>query len=300
MKYIIGVDGGGTSTKAAAYDLEGQLLKETQTGFGNLLNNAEEALTNIRQSLLNLFDELGEENCQMIVLGIAGVDSGDFRDVIFEDLTQFKPEIIILNDAWMAHYALLDGEDGCLVISGTGSIVIGKFNESESRVGGYGNLLGDEGSGYDIAKELIKSALNSFDKGEEFSDLEEKLMKQGNFSTIFDLVKFVYASSKNQVADFSMIVVDEAREGDNQAIQILKEAGLKLANQVSMLIEKLGMQKLPKVAVTGSVLLKNDIVYEAFVEGVQSKYVNCEFIREQNSSNTRGGYAYYKKQMSNN
>ena len=109
MKYIIGVDGGGTSTKAAAYDLEGQLLKETQTGFGNLLNNAEEALTNIRQSLLNLFDEFGEENCQMIVLGIAGVDSGDFRDVIFEDLTQFKPEIIILNDAWMAHYALLDG-----------------------------------------------------------------------------------------------------------------------------------------------------------------------------------------------
>ena len=97
MKYIIGVDGGGTSTKAAAYDLEGQLLKETQTGFGNLLNNAEEALTNIRQSLLNLFDELGEENCQMIVLGIAGVDSGDSR-CNFEDLTQFKPEIIILND----------------------------------------------------------------------------------------------------------------------------------------------------------------------------------------------------------
>src|SRR5699024_8275666 len=203
--YIIGVDGGGTSTKAAAYDLEGQLLKETQTGFGNLLNNAEEALTNIRQSLLNLFDEFGEENCQMIDWGIAGVDSGDFRDVMFEDLTQFKTEIIILNDAWMAHYALVDGEDGCLVIFGTGSIGSGRFDASVSRGGGYVSLLGAAWSGYANATGFFKSAVNSFVNGEVFSDLEAKLMKQGNFSTIFDLVKFGYASSKNQVADFSLI-----------------------------------------------------------------------------------------------
>src|SRR5699024_3640276 len=125
MKYIIGVDSGGTSTKAAAYSLKGQLLKETQTGFGNLLNNAEEALGNIRQSLLNLFNELGEANCQMVVLGVAGVDSGDFRETIQSELAQFKQEIVIINDAWMAHYALLVGEDGCLVFYGKGLFIIG-------------------------------------------------------------------------------------------------------------------------------------------------------------------------------
>lgn len=296
MKYIIGVDSGGTSTKAAAYSLEGQLLKETQTGFGNLLNNAEEALANIRQSLLNLFEELGEDNCQMVVLGVAGVDSGDFREVIFENLAPIKPETVILNDAWMAHYALLDGEDGCLVISGTGSIVIGKFEGLEDRVGGYGNLLGDEGSGYDIAKELIKAVLNAFDKGETYSKLEKKLLKEGDFSTVFELVKFVYASGKDQVANLSMVVVEEASQGNEQAIQLLKEAGLKLANQVSMLIEKIGMHKSPKVAVTGSVLVKNDIVYEAFMKEVKSKYPNGEFVRK-NISNTRGGYSYYKRQV---
>jgi|SRR5690625_94178 Predicted N-acetylglucosamine kinase len=294
MKYIIGVDSGGTSTKAAAYDLEGHLLKETQTGFGNLLNNAEEALANIRQSLVNIFEELGEENCQLVVLGVAGVDSGDFREMIQNDLAQFTPEVIILNDAWMAHYALLNGEDGCLVISGTGSIVIGKFQNEEGRVGGYGNLLGDEGSGYDIAKELIKSALNSFDKGQPFSELEESLLKTGNFQTVFELVKFVYSSSKDQVADLSMVVVDKAAEGNEQAIQILEKAGLKLADQVSMLIKKIGMQKNPNVAVTGSVLVKNDIVYEAFVEKIKSKYSNCKFVRR-NISNTIGGYYYYKR-----
>src|SRR5699024_7186156 len=138
----------------------------------NILNNYDEVITNILQSHLNLFNELGEANCQMVVLGVAGVDSGDFREIIQNELAQFKPEIIILNDAWMAHYALLDGEDGCLVISGTGSIVIGNSEGLEDRVGGYGNLLGDEGSGYDIAKELIKGVLNAFDKGKKFSELE--------------------------------------------------------------------------------------------------------------------------------
>lgn len=293
MKYIIGVDSGGTSTKAAAYSLTGQLLKETQTGFGNLLNNAEEALTNIRQSLLNLFNELGEANCQMVVLGVAGVDSGDFREIIQNDLAQFKPEIIILNDAWMAHYALLNGKDGCLVISGTGSIVIGNSEGLEDRVGGYGNLLGDEGSGYDIAKELIKGVLNAFDKGKKFSELEENLMKQGGFSNIFELVKFVYSSSKDQVAELSMVVVNEAEKGNKQAIEILKEAGQKLADQVSMLIEKLNMQEHPKVAVTGSVLVKNDLVFESFEKFVKEKYRNTEFIRK-DISNTIGGYYYYK------
>lgn len=294
MNYIIGVDSGGTSTKAVAYNLEGQFLKETVTGYGNLLNNAEEALTNIRQSLFNLFEELGEDKCQMVILGIAGVDSGDFREVIYKKLCQLKPKIVILNDAWMAYYALLDGEDGCLVISGTGSIVIGKSAGVESRVGGYGNLLGDEGSGYDIAKALIKAVLNTFDKGEKFSELEEKLMKQGDFSTIFELVKFVYASSKDQVAELSMVVVKEAEKGNKQAVHILKEAGRKLARQVSMLIQKLKIQNNPKIAVTGSVLVKNDIVYDSFVKELRSKYSNCNFVRE-NISNTIGGYFYYKE-----
>lgn len=294
MNYIIGVDSGGTSTKAVAYNLEGQFLKETVTGYGNLLNNAEEALTNIRQSLFNLFEELGEDKCQMVILGIAGVDSGDFREVIYKKLCQLKPKIVILNDAWMAYYALLDGEDGCLVISGTGSIVIGKSAGVESRVGGYGNLLGDEGSGYDIAKALIKAVLNTFDKGEKFSELEEKLMKQGDFSTIFELVKFVYASSKDQVAELSMVVVKEAEKGNKQAVHILKEAGRKLARQVSMLIQKLKIQNNPKIAVTGSVLVKNDIVYDSFVKELRSKYSNCNFVRE-NISNTIGGYSYYKE-----
>lgn len=292
MKYIIGVDSGGTSTKAAAYDLNGRLLKETKTGFGNLLNNADEALLNIRQSITEIFEIHGESNCQRIVLGVAGIDSGGFRELLQNDLDKFAPEVILLNDAWLAHYALLNGENGVLVISGTGSVAIGKFEETKERVGGYGNLLGDEGSGYDIARKMIKTTLNAYDEGREFSTLEEKVLSFGNFETVFDLVKFVYSSSKDKVAEFSMLAVDEAEKGNNQAIYIFEEAGQDLAKQVILLLKKLGIDDQPKIAVTGSVLLQNDWVYAAFEKAIEAKYSNCQFVRE-DKSNTIGAYYYH-------
>ena len=293
MKYIIGVDSGGTSTKAAAYDLEGQLLKETKTGFGNLLNNADEALYNIRKAITDIFDDLGESNCQMVVLGVAGVDSGGFREILRENLNQFQSEIVLLNDAWLAHYALLNGANGALVISGTGSIVIGRNEEVEARVGGYGNLLGDEGSGYDIARMMIKSTLDAYDEGREFSELEGKVLSFGDFDTVTDIVKFVYSSSKDKMAEFSMVAVEMAKEGNAEAIRIFEVAGCDLGKQVNLLLAKLKLDDAPKVAVTGSVLLQNDWVFASFEKSVKEKYPTCQIVRK-DKSNTIGGYYYYK------
>ena len=293
MDYIIGVDSGGTSTKAAAYELDGNLLKETRTGFGNLLNNTNEALLNIRKAITDIFDDLGESNCQMVVLGVAGVDSGGFREILQEDLDHFQPEVVLLNDAWLAHYALLNGANGALVISGTGSIVIGRNEEVEDRVGGYGNLLGDEGSGYDIARKIIKSTLDAQDEGREFSELEERVLSYGDFDSVTDIVKFVYASSKDKIAELSMVAVDLAEKGNTEAIQIFEEAGQDLGKQVNLLLAKLKLNEEPKVAVTGSVLLQNDWVYASFEKSVKEKYPNCQIVRK-DKSNTIGGYYYYK------
>ena len=293
MKYIIGVDSGGTSTKAAAYNLDGNLLKETRTGFGNLLNNTNEALLNIRKAITDIFDGLGESNCQMVVLGVAGVDSGGFREILQEDLDHFQPEVVLLNDAWLAHYALLNGANGALVISGTGSIVIGRNEEVEDRVGGYGNLLGDEGSGYDIARKIIKSTLDAQDEGREFSELEERVLSFGDFDSVTDIVKFVYASSKDKIAELSMVAVDLAEKGNTEAIQIFEEAGQDLGKQVNLLLAKLKLNEEPIVAVTGSVLLQNDWVYASFEKSVKEKYPNCQIVRK-DKSNTIGGYYYYK------
>lgn len=296
MDYIIGVDSGGTSTKTAAYDLKGNLIQATETGFGNLLNNQTQGLANIRKSLDNIFAELKEDLCELIVLGVAGVDSGDFKETIIRELSHYHPKVVVLNDAWMAHYALLGGANGCLIISGTGSIVIGKNQDKNDRVGGWGNLLGDEGSGYDIARKLVKIVLDTYDTDVAYSPLAKKLMQDGGFATPFEIVKFVYSSSKDQIAQLSMIAVEAAEEGDQEAIKLFTEAGVDLANQTKLLLNKLSLPNQAKVAVTGSVLLKNDWVFEAFKRELLEKYPKTEIIRK-DISNTIGGYYFYKSTL---
>jgi len=294
MSYIIGIDSGGTSTKAAAYDKNGQKLAEAASGFGNLLNNENEALKNIRQSVEAIFAKLPQNNCILIVLGAAGVDSGNYKETIQNDLARYNTKVVILNDAWMAHYALLQGQAGCLVVSGTGSIMIGRHQGKEDRVGGWGNLLGDGGSGYAIAKALTQKILHAYDTGRPYSPLEKQLLQAENFATPFELVKFVYSTSKDRIAELALIVADAADNQNQEAITLLNEAGKDLATQTALLIKKLEMIHNPKIAVTGSVLLKNEIVYNTFKKQLNKQYPNSSFVRK-NTANTIGGYYYDQK-----
>lgn len=296
MKYIIGVDGGGTSTETIAYTLDGIEIYRTKTGFGNLLNGVKEGLDHIQIGLERIFEKFGLSNCQLIVLGLAGVDSGDFRAIISEKLKSYALKIVILNDAWLAHYALLKGKSGCLVISGTGSIMIGRKETQEARVGGWGHILGDQGSGYGIAKSAIRELLKGVDNGQSPTNLERKILETKNFSTPFELVRFVYSASKDEVAELTLTIAKAAEAGDKQACRLLETAGQSLAQETLLLIQKLEITSTPKIAVTGSVLLNNNRVYKTFKNAVQQSYADAEFVREQ-VPNTVGAYYYYLQEL---
>lgn len=293
MNYIIGVDSGGTSTKAIAYDERGNPLFKASGGFGNLLNNKELALDHLKSTVDTILKELGTDNCQAIIFGIAGVDAGGFRGDVEEAFKFYPGEIVVLNDAWLAHYALLEGQDGCLVISGTGSIVLGKAGEQQGRVGGWGNLLGDEGSGYDIAKHLILAVLDAYDSGRPLTSLEAALYDHLNIETPFALTHFVYNASKDQIAQLTLLIADTAKKGDEQAKRILENAGQALGRQATLLLQKLNIENEPLVAVTGSVLIKNDLVFDAFKNEILKHYSDSQFIRKEHS-NTLGAYYFYK------
>lgn len=297
MTYIIGVDCGGTSTKAVAYTMDGLLLHESETSFGNVLIDQNKALKNIRQCIEKIMFKIKNEVCQAIILGIAGVDSGNFFSTVRKYLSSLPTkEIIILNDAWLAHAALLKGEDGCLTIAGTGSITIGKYNGFDNRVGGWGHLLGDEGSGYFIAIKLIKSVLDATDAGYAFTSFQQKVLDFKPFTDLFDLVKFVYSSKKGEVARLAEIASGAADNGEIEAIRILEEAGRVLGDQTIQCMNNLEMKGEVNAAVSGSVLLKNDWVYQSFDSRIKQTYPQCRLIRK-SVSNTIGGYYYYKKKM---
>ena len=145
MKYVIGVDAGGTKTEAIAYDGNGKIIARSVKGFGNLLNDKEVALSNIESAVIEIMSTCGRENLHGIYVGAAGCEVGDNARLIEERLKlKINTYIKVMNDAEIALKAMLKGSDGILTISGTGSIVFGMNKGISSRCGGWGNLLGDE------------------------------------------------------------------------------------------------------------------------------------------------------------
>lgn len=294
MKYIIGIDSGGTKTEAIVYDLAGTQKKKVTTGFGNLLVDKAQGLTNIKTAIQDIFMDYAVEDCQMLVLGLAGIDGGGLKEFVSEELASFHVPLVLLNDAQLAHYAFFKGQTGILVIAGTGSVCFGKTNELWERVGGWGHLFGDEGSGYYIGKLAIQQALNDYDLGNEVSTLTSQLLAEFKVDTILELVKVAYQLTKNQLADLAQVVAKLA-PSDAVSKNILLQAGKDLALEVEKLIVKMQLtDQIIPLALNGSVIEKNEYVYQAFSKYlIEDKRLDISIVKKETSS-AKGAYYYYQ------
>lgn len=293
MHYIIGVDGGGTKTEAVAYDLDGNVLKTSLKGFANLLNNKEEALNNIHDSIKELVDEYGQENLKGLYLGIAGSEAGDNEQLIKEVADRFFKDSVVMNDGELALRAMLKGEDGILTIAGTGSISFGVNKDKRFRCGGWGHLLGDEGSAYKISIDAIKHMIFVKENRLPKSEFIEAIMNEIGIDSEDDVIGFVYSSTKDEVAKVAPVVSKFAENGDRVAIEIMEKEGLALAKTTENTFKGLGFESC-SIGLVGGVIRKSKIVRDVF-ESYLLKNINVvEFVESQVSA-AKGAYYIYKK-----
>lgn len=282
MKYVIGIDGGGTKTKATSYHLDtGEELFSVQKGRSNFAAHYRESLDQVIQAIQDCVRQSGGVLPEKILLGSAGAYTRKICVAVKEDLRKQWPiDITVIDDAQLAHTALLEGKDGLLVIAGTGSIVLGRHAGVEWKTGGWGYLLGDEGSGYWISIKAIQYALHRLELGKENDQLTKALLNHVEGHSISDIKTFVYTSSKEEIASLSKLVDVEASNSCKASLSILRKAGEELAVLVNRAL-KGHKELLPqlKVAVSGSILLKNDVVYEAFQDGLLNLKPGCEIVR---------------------
>jgi len=152
MKYLIGIDAGGTKSELVAYDLRGSIVFEKIGGAGNPAVNLENTVNNIISLIGDCTEELGKEECLLISIGMASVETGNYAELIKKYVEgAFGIETVVLNDAEMACMAYFGSDDGILAIAGTGSSCYVQKNGKGEMVGGWGHILGDEGSGYSCA-----------------------------------------------------------------------------------------------------------------------------------------------------
>lgn len=289
-KYILGVDGGGTKTEAIAYDLGGRELARGYAGLGNILIDKDVALKNIDISILECTKTLKIENCVYMCLGLAGCEAGDNKLVIKQHLKRkIHCPIKVINDGELALSALLKGNDGIMTIAGTGSITIGKYKGLSVRVGGWGHLIGDQGSGYFIAMEAIRSVFLENDLGVPDSILTEEIFKGANCNNREELLQFVYNSNKGEIASLVPIILRMWEKGDDICTKILKDAGVDLAQNTIRAIKLLGIKGEISVGIKGSIITKIQIVKKQFINELSKNAIKIVLCDEDISS-AKGAY----------
>lgn len=294
MNYIIGVDGGGTKTEAVAYDLSGEVIAKSLTGFGNLVNEKEEALSNITTSIEELIKKLGHDGLKGVYLGIAGSEVGDNSELIYKEVkNRFNINPIVMNDGDLALKALLKGEDGILVIAGTGSTAFGVKENRQARCGGWGHLLGDEGSAYKISIEAFKRMIHEDDYGIKRSELSQAILDKLNMNRVDEVVGFIYSSTKDEIASMAGLVSVYADKGDEYAKNILINEGIEIAKSAERVFKKLEFDKC-KIGLVGGVIKKSKYLREAF-EDYLNKNIDVVAFVDNDVSAAKGAYYIYKR-----
>ena len=164
MIHVLGIDAGGTKTVCQLADEEGNVLAEARGGGANLQAVGELEVEKVLHQVME--EAIGDRSVipSVICLGIAGVDRPDDATIVRAIMKRigYKAKVIVVNDALVALEAGAPRQPGVVVISGTGSISYGRNAQGEAaRSGGWGYVLGDEGSGYWIGRSAIRAVLRA-------------------------------------------------------------------------------------------------------------------------------------------
>lgn len=273
MRYVIGIDGGGTKTALKLADENGNIVLTNEGGPCNINSMGREYVQKMLKELIEntLFKaNLKMEDIKTLCIGTAGVDRPSDKKIM-EDIIKragFNGKIIITNDGEIALFGGVGGEEGVIVISGTGSICFGRNREGESRrAGGWGHIIGDEGSGYYIGINAINRIARAYDGIEEKTLMTDIILDHLKLQNPQGLIDFVYRSGagKSEIASLARLVDEAYKKGDMAAEEILLKAAFELFLCAKAVIENLGLNdRKITLAVNGSVIVKNECVNNEF------------------------------------
>lgn len=265
--YLISVDAGGTKTKTAIVNKNKEILFEYVSGAGNIAVNFQQAKDNILEGIHASLASPYGTNCGAIVIGVAGAGRGSLKEnlQIFLEKTVPLP-FLVISDAELAYYSVFQNMSGILVIAGTGSILLTRTNNKFRTLGGWGHLLGDEGSAYDIGIQALKIMIKELEEKGIHSPFAHALAEKYDIGEESRLKEFVYSGDKAKIARIAYTVYQLAKSGDPIASALLKNAGTSLAKQVLRFIKILQIKDNVPIACKGSLLEKNEIVFQYFKE----------------------------------
>ncbi len=280
MALYLGIDGGGSQTTCAVAD-ETHVLG---TGSGGGCNPVRFDDGQVRRSIHDAVRQACSEatidpkTISFSCLGIAGSAREDTRvrvEQIAREVVGGKVQVV--GDMVVAHDSVFPGQAGVIVLSGTGSIAFGRNERGETaRVGGWGSVISDEGSGYWIGRRAVTCVMRAVDAGES-TNLTARILHEWHIATREELGRICNAIPYPDFAKLFPLVLKSAEEGDGLARQILEEASTELAVMAKIVLRKLWLgPKQVRLAISGGVFQNSDQVRMTFERIVQADRPDAE------------------------
>lgn len=280
VRYI-GIDGGGTKTTCVIGTSSGEILA---LASGDSSNIQSKPLPEVVKLLTGLMEEVmyrsGSDFTQLktVYMSLAGAARLEDKEKITQALGPWKSdypvELVIENDAKAALAVGAWDETGIVLIAGTGSIVYAfpSSGEAPTRIGGWGYLLGDEGSGFDIGRNGISAVLKAYDGRGTSTQMTGLLLETLECDHPTAIISAIYGADnvRSRIAGLSKVVFKAAANGDTVAQSILENA----TEQLVLLVEG-AYEDLPKSAshslVVGGGLFQNNRFKKNFDKAIQNR-----------------------------
>jgi N-acetylglucosamine kinase-like BadF-type ATPase len=280
---IMGIDGGGTRTRVLLADENGNALGAGEAGTSNpLALGVTAAQRELETAIARTFENANRprERVAALCMGLGG--AGHAREQ--QELAAWAREhlaerVAVVNDGEIVLAAGTPENWGVAVIAGTGSLQWGRNRAGQTvRAGGWGYIMGDEGSAYDVARQALRAATQCADGRGEKTEMLDAILEFWKLSAPDALVHQVYRAglTHKDIAKLAPVVMQCAARGDAAALRIVDDAAELLARGVAAVSGALEFSRVEfPLALTGGLLLGAELYREIFLRALRQHACVC-------------------------
>ncbi|MCA9414838.1 MAG: hypothetical protein KC917_01150 [Candidatus Omnitrophica bacterium] len=275
---ILVVDGGRSYLRVFALDREGaEHGWERESGIPAVLADWGPTADRVVKACKKLFDKTGIKPSafSVAVMGLAGLDrkedQADFLQHFFEAGFPFKA--IVESDARQALRAANPNDPVAIGLFGTGSAFFARGADREIyRTCGWGGLLGDVGSGFELAKEGFTAVFRSYDRVSPETSLTQKFCEMAGVTEVPEFLKFLYATTFDPAvwARYAPTVLREASKGDSVSLEIVDNQIDQVCKSLFGLTEKANMPPGTEIFLTGGLIEEGKFYFERLREKIEA------------------------------
>ena len=267
MNSVIGIDAGGTETVAWLADASGAFVREARGPGANLQSEGEAGVERVLTDVIARASDSAPVSA--IAVGMAGVDRAEDLAVMTRVMSRVGhgARTVVVNDALVALEAGVPGGPGTVLIAGTGSIAYGRDAHGRAaRAGGWGWVLGDEGSGYWLGRQALRAVVRAADGRGPKTELTPRVLAHYGAKTPHDLVRLMAGdgAKPGAIAALAPEVAAVADSRDAVAQRLVADAARQLAAAAESVVRRLDLQRAP-LLLSGGILVGFDLVREGVV-----------------------------------